>query len=415
MVNKKNIDTSLLKIVENINENSANSLLNESILKKDKISKVNSTVCIAAVPYATKSLAYNDIQKGNIDVYMLKENIKGVWKIKAYSRCSKKQQEGCDYCHIHKKASENNKSEEFKIFEKDIMPKDISDINKYKAVITDEYFDSMGKRGAKKKNVSYNFIFNSENNPILMILKHPNAKLMTSLEMFANQLLKTNAPISNITLTPIESNSVSTLLETISKNDKKSTGLKKTKGIKETEETKKFEETKESEEVEEVGESEESEEVGESEESEEVEEVEESEDLKEVEEVEESEDLKEVEESEDLNDIEDDTKSVASDASSSIECIALKTIKGKEIFLEPDSNNVYDNDGEDTEYTLLGTFTKIDEKYGTIKYDDEYYTVMKDHDHNKYCVFTNRVYNYDNKHIGSLKKTKSGDIKYYPK
>ena len=40
---------------------------------------------------------------------------------------------------------------------------------------------------------------------------------------------------------------------------------------------------------------------------------------------------------------------------------------------------------------------------------------MKDHDHNKYCVFTNRVYNYDNKHIGSLKKTKSGDIKYYPK
>lgn len=399
MVNKKNIDTSLLKIVENINENSANSLLNESINKKDKISKVNSTVCIAAVPYATKSLAYNDIQKGNIDVYMLKENIKGVLKIKAYSRCLKKQQEGCDYCHIHKKASENNKSEELKIFEKDIMPKDINDKNKYKAFITDEYFESMGKRGAKKKNVSYNFIFNSENNPILMILKHPNAKLMTSLEMFANQLLKTNAPISNITLTPIESNSVSTLLETISKNDKKSTGLKKTKGIKETEETEKIEDSVELEEVEE---------------SEDVEESEEVEESKEVDELEESEEVKEVEKSEDLNDIDDDTKSVASDASSSIECIALKTIKGKEIFLEPDSNNVYDNDGEDTEYTLLGTFTKIDEKYGTIKYDDEYYTVMKDHDHNKYCVFTNRVYNYDNKHIGSLKKTKSGDIKYYP-
>ena len=402
MVNKKNIDTSLLQIVENINENSANSLLNESFNKKDKISKVNSTVCIAAVPYATKSLAYNDIQKGNIDVYMLKENIKGVWKIKAYSRCSKKQQEGCDYCHIHKKASENNKSEEFKIFEKDIMPKDISDINKYKAVITDEYFDSMGKRGAKKKNVSHNFIFNNENNPILMILKHPNAKLMTSLEMFANQLLKTNAPISNITLTPIESNSVSTLLETISKKDKKSTGLKESKVLKETKEPKEPKETEKLEEPEEL------EELEESEESEELEESEESEDLKETEKLEES------EESEDLIDI-DDNKSVASDASSSIECIALKTIKGKEIFLEPDSNNVYDNDGDDTEYTLLGTFTKIDEKYGTVKYDDEYYTVMKDHDHNKYCVFTNRVYNYDNKHIGSLKKTKSGDIKYYPK
>ena len=386
MVNKTNIDTSLLTIVENINENSANNLLNETSIKKGIIEKSVGTLCVAAVPYATKSSAYNDIQAGNIDVYLIKENIKGTCKVRAYSRCSKRQQDGCDYCHIHKKASENDKSSELKIFEKDILPQDNNDKSKYKAEITDEYFNSMGKRGAKKKNVSYNFIFSSDSNPILMILKHPNAKLMTSLEMFAAQLLKTNTPISNITLTPLDQQSPIKSSENIIENE----SVKKTDKLSETSDNG-------------------------------------SKDLKNIKTVinitnvennidkcniiDDGKSAKEDIES----DKEDDNISVLSDASSSIECISIKTMKGKEIFLEPDTNNVYDTDGDDSSYALLGIFTKIDEKYATIKYDDEYYTVMKDYEKDKYCVFTNRVYNTDNKQIGTLKKSKSGEIKFYSK
>ena len=413
MVNKTNIDSSLLTIVENINENSANNLLNETSIKKGIIEKCAGTLCVAAVPYATKSSAYNDIQAGNIEVYLLKENIKGTCKVRAYSRCSKRQQDGCDYCHIHKKASENDKSSELKIFEKDILPQDSNDKSKYKAEITDEYFNSMGKRGAKKKNVSYNFIFSSDSNPILMILNHPNAKLTTSLEMFATQLLKTNTPISNITLTPLDQQSAIKSSEDINENE----SVKKTDKLSETsdKDSKDFKNIKTVINVNNVNN---------------VNNVDNNNDKSSIivddnlmkEDIEsDKEDIESDKEDieSDKEDIEsdkdDDNISVASDASSSIECISIKTMKGKEIFLEPDTNNVYDTDGDDSSYALLGIFTNIDEKYATIKYDDEYYTVMKDYEKGKYCVFTNRVYNTDNKQIGILKKSKSGEIKFYSK
>ena len=362
MVNTTNIDDSLLSIVQNINENSTSKLLKEkkSVTKKDTNMKSENNYCIAAVPYATKSLAYQDIQKG-IDVYMVKENVKGNMKIKAYSRCSKKRQEDHDYCHIHKKSFENNTTPDLKIFEKDIVPLDDKDVTKYKATIADEYFESMGKRGAKKKNVDHNFIFDSDTNPILMVLKHPNAKLTTSLAMFATQLIKTNTPISNIILKPLESTNINDNIKSI--NDLVST--KDTKEIVTKDEDLKDENLKD-------------------------------EDIK-------DEDIED-------EDADDDT----STASSSIECISIKTMKGKEIFLEPDSNNVYDTDGDEGDYALLGSFQEIDEKYATIKYNDSFYTVFKQHEDHNYCVFTYRVFDEDQKNIGTLKKSKKGEIKFVP-
>ena len=292
---------------------------------------------------------------------MVKENVKGNMKIKAYSRCSKKRQEDHDYCHIHKKSFENNTTPDLKIFEKDIVPLDDKDVTKYKATIADEYFESMGKRGAKKKNVDHNFIFDSDTNPILMVLKHPNAKLTTSLAMFATQLIKTNTPISNIILKPLESTNINDNIKSI--NDLVST--KDTKEIVTKDEDLKDENLKD-------------------------------EDIK-------DEDIED-------EDADDDT----STASSSIECISIKTMKGKEIFLEPDSNNVYDTDGDEGDYALLGSFQEIDEKYATIKYNDSFYTVFKQHEDHNYCVFTYRVFDEDQKNIGTLKKSKKGEIKFVP-
>ena len=194
-----------------------------------------------------------------------------------------------------------------------------------------------------------------------MVLKHPNAKLTTSLAMFATQLIKTNTPISNIILKPLESTNINDNIKSI--NDLVST--KDTKEIVTKDEDLKDENLKD-------------------------------EDIK-------DEDIED-------EDADDDT----STASSSIECISIKTMKGKEIFLEPDSNNVYDTDGDEGDYALLGSFQEIDEKYATIKYNDSFYTVFKQHEDHNYCVFTYRVFDEDQKNIGTLKKSKKGEIKFVP-
>ena len=98
MVNKSNIDSELLELIGNNDDETTKKLLVEPVKNKTIKKKDKGALCIAAVPYATKSIAYKDIEKG-IEVYIvIDENDKK----KSYSKCSKKKQDNCDYCHIHK-------------------------------------------------------------------------------------------------------------------------------------------------------------------------------------------------------------------------------------------------------------------------------------------------------------------------
>ena len=76
------------------------------------------------------------------------------------------------------------------IIEKDILPKDAIDKNRWLADVNDDYFQEMGKRGAKKKNCENNYTFSESNDPILLTLNHKNAKLATiNTSMFYSSFL----------------------------------------------------------------------------------------------------------------------------------------------------------------------------------------------------------------------------------
>lgn len=126
--------------------------INEKVNIMSKSKKEISTekhLCNAAVKYTTIGSAFKDLQN-NIKVYLLKEEKNGNFKTYAYSRCSKTQQDGCDFCHLHFRTKQLN-SDGLKIFEKDILPNSDTEKSRWLAKEDDLFFENMGKRGAKKK------------------------------------------------------------------------------------------------------------------------------------------------------------------------------------------------------------------------------------------------------------------------
>ena len=181
--------------------NSSNKILDELVneirdKKKmhndQKIKKITSTdkkLCKAAVPISTRGGAYRKLLKGD-KIGLINDNGKTI----AYCRCSKTTSDENNYCHLHERTIKVNKSE-LKNFEEDILPKSKTDKSKWIATIDDPYFENMGKRGTKKKNIDNTFVFSSKSDPVLLVLIHKDAKLSTQLSLCATQLLKFNSYI----------------------------------------------------------------------------------------------------------------------------------------------------------------------------------------------------------------------------
>lgn len=162
-------------------------LLNNNIkIKKSNFNDKN--CCKAAVKHNTRGSAYRNIEK-NIPVCIVIETKNNVSKKNAYSQCSKTIIEGSDYCHLHLEMKNvlNRKN-----FELDIFPSDLSDKSKSIATLNDDYFENMGKRGAKKKNCDNTYTFDNINNPVLLVLNHKDPKKATELLIYASQILKGN-------------------------------------------------------------------------------------------------------------------------------------------------------------------------------------------------------------------------------
>ena len=169
--------------------------IDQLVIKKNKKKEdiTEKKICIAARKYSTMGDAYKAIQN-NTQVYLVKEEKDGITKISSYTRCAKTIQDNDKYCHIHSQMEKTNK-DSLKIFEKDIVPVDNLDKKKWLANINDDFFENMGKRGAKNKDCDKSFTFSDVSNPILLILKHKNPKLTTHLLLYASQLLKGNFEI----------------------------------------------------------------------------------------------------------------------------------------------------------------------------------------------------------------------------
>jgi hypothetical protein len=367
-------------------ENEAMSLLMSNISEKQNISNNSNTVskkdstnekkyCIAAVKYTTIGEAFKDIQN-NVKVYLVKEEKNGNTKTYAYCRCSKTLQDGKEICHLHLRMINFNK-DGLKIFDRDILPKNQHDKSRYLADVNDDFFENMGKRGAKKKNGANNFIFPEPDHPVLLIMSHKNPKLANQLTVYASQLLKNNTNIiskdfiSNEKISKKSSSvnvepSVSDVINLITSDEKEKSNLKNNKIS-----SKKIEYQKK--------------------------EKDQNQD-----------NSNSSEEDEDEDEDEDDDEGVS--------CIPIHTTKGKQLWLNADNNIIYEPEGEDGGEEI-GVLKKISSQYHTILYETEYYTVIKEIKDKKRgmincCVLTNSLFDKKMNLIGNRKKLKNKEYSF---
>jgi len=502
-------DVATISILSNIKNKKSSIVKNDVLNKKDIRNEKN--YCIAAVRYNTIGNAYRALKTD--DVYLVKEDKSSNSKIRAYSRCSKTIQKGEKYCHLHCRMTKYN-NEGLKIFNKDILPLNSNDKTRWLANIDDEFFENMGKRGAKKKYCNNFYTFKNENNPVLLVLNHKNAKLAVQLELYASQLLKNNNVIYNDSISDVNKknikskdeslNNITNLISMItsiqdkSKNhtnivnqtmdedeseedkskddeskdakskvakskDAKSKDAKskdaKSKDPKSKDAKSKDAESEEDESEEDESEEDESEEnESEEDESEDAEsedaesedaksEEDESEDAEsedaESEDAEsedaksedaksedaESEDAKskdaksKKDESEDAKSEEDESNKVSfdeldevDDDDGSVSCIPIYTNSEQLLWYNVDNKTIYLPDGEDGGEEI-GILTEILNKYHTIKYDDKFYTVLKEvyvKDKGKVfcCVLTDSLFNESLDFIGTRIKITNNNFQF---
>jgi len=367
-------------------ENEAMSLLMNNISEKQNISSNSNIVskkdsnsekkyCIAAVRYTTIGEAFKDIQN-NVKVYIVKEEKNSNTKTYAYCRCSKTLQDGKELCHLHLRMINFNK-DGLKIFDRDILPKNQHDKSRYLADVNDDFFENMGKRGAKKKNGGNNFIFSEPDHPVLLIMSHKNPKLANQLTAYASQLLKNNTNIiskdfiSNEKISKklpsVDSDqSVADVINLITSSEKKKSNLKDKKIS-----------------------------------SKNIQYQEDDED-----------DQSENEDQDNSNSSEEDVD----EDDEGVSCIPIHTTKGKQLWLNADNNIIYEPEGEDGGEEI-GVLKKISSQYYTIFHENEYYTVIKEIKDKKRgmincCVLTNSLFDKKMKLIGNRKKLKNKEYSF---
>jgi len=418
-------DLATIQILSNINEKKISNLSDNKSKKKDNSNEKNN--CVAAVRYNTIGNAYKD-RMNNVDVYLIKEEKNGNIKTHAYSRCSKTTQDGINFCHLHCRMTKYN-NEGLKIFEKDILPTNINDKTRWLANINDDFFENMGKRGAKKKNGENNFTFPSENHPVLLILTHKNAKLATQLSLYASQLLKNSnyvCPeimtnnIKNNDLKKLESKktkeiiktdntseNISNLISMISTIDKSSKLLKKSV-INQDNKSKDGELVKDEESDEDESDEDESDE----DESDEDEFVKaESDENKSEENL--------LKDNKSVNNIEIKEESDIEDNNSDdegVSCIPIYTNKKKLLWYNEDNQAVYEPEGDDSGEEI-GLLKEISMEYHTINHNEKFYTVLnelnvKDKGNIYYCVLTDSLLDRKLNFIGTRTKIKNNQYRF---
>lgn len=410
-------DLATIQLLSNINEKKISNLSDNKSKKKDNSNEKNN--CVAAVRYNTIGNAYKD-RMNNVGVYLIKEEKNGNMKTHAYSRCSKTTQDGTNFCHLHCRMTKYN-NEGLKIFEKDILPTNPTDKTRWLANINDDFFENMGKRGAKKKNGENNFTFPGENHPVLLILTHKNAKLSTQLSLYASQLLKN----SNYVCPEIITNNVKD-------NDIKKVGSKKTKEIIKVDNTSENISNlismistidKSSQLLKKSNINQDDKSKDDKSEDDEVAESEEDESDDDESNNNESEDKKsknnELKDNKSINNIEIKEESDNEDNNSDdegVSCIPIYTNKKKLLWYNEDNHAVYEPEGDDSGEEI-GLLKEITMEYHTINHNEKFYTVLnelnvKDKGNIYYCVLTDSLFDKKLNFIGTRTKIKNNQYRF---
>jgi len=374
-------------LLNNIKEKSLDGKAQDKKHKKD--SSIDKNKCQAGAKFNTLKDIYLAIEN-NEEVYLIEDSVKK--KKFAYSRCCKTSGSNSNYCHTHdgKKTTKN--------FEKDILPYG------ERPKLNDDFFEGMGKRGAKKKNIN-NALYLKDDDVILYILKHKNPKLMQQLYFYAREIKKNeneiiiNQDISNLKSYSEKKNdseseeededeiepskNIGSYLELLSSLEKESP-------------TKKKEESDKEGSIIDSNSEDSDEEKSNSKLSAKASNLEDSED-------ENSEEESNVEEGSD-------------EESEGVSCTQIETLKGKILWLNPETNLVYEPEGDD-EGKALGTLKKIKKKYSTILCDEEYYTVIEEITHEKKglifrCVLSNNLFDKKMNLIGTLEYLRKNEYRY---
>ncbi len=340
------------ELVNNINTHKATDNVVNIVHEKN--------MCKAAVRLNTYGSAYQ-YRLNNKEVYLVKEDVKGVYKTFAYIRCSKSSNDGCNFCHIHDRMNKLNSSG-VKVFDKDVIPQNLSDKTRWLANLKDEYFDNMRKK--KKKEETNSFVFPNETDPVLLILNNKKSKICSMLYTYATQLLK-DIDIKE----PL--NPVSEVKKQIKKEVKKEKNIKYQLN---------------------------------------------EENVKKIPHI-----LPKIHEDEIEDEIEDIKSIVSEEVISSSDEESEKIDEEPE--LEPD-DEIYTNDGQqfyiknttvykadgDDGCAEVGELIEIVQKHHTIKYNEKYYSIFHKDNHVRkgviyICIISNKVFNAKMKHIGKAKKT----------
>lgn len=390
--------------------NSSNILLDELVneirdKKKtqndQKIKKITATdkkLCKAAVPISTRGGAYRKLLKGD-KIGLVNDNGKTI----AYCRCSKTTSDENNYCHLHERTIKVNKAE-LKNFEEDILPKSKTDKSKWIATIDDSYFENMGKRGTKKKNIDNTFVFSSKSDPVLLVLIHKDAKLSTQLSLCATQLLKFNSYIlpkndeietENLKeKIPIDKNNSGNHIDNFVSMMESLSSASLDKSLKSEEEDSEEEDNSDDEDSTTGKKS-----------------IVDKSDSK----------AKDSDADADAEDAEDESDAEDADADAEdeqVSCEEILTLKGETLLYNKVSNIIYrlDEDGDGEE---MGFLTEIRKKYSTVYFEENktYYTVMTDLKHPngseyKRCSLTNKFFDKKLTYMGKLSQIEKNKYEF---
>jgi len=333
------------ELVSNINNKNIKTSTN---INKKNVSTNGKMLCKAARKLPTYGEAYQLVQD-NKDVYLVKENVKGVEKTFAYIRCIKSSSEGCDFCNIHQRVNKISK-DKLKVFETDVLPKTGStDKNRWLASLKDEYFDNMRK---KKETVS---------DAVSVIVKNKNTLIYEMLNNYATELLK--------------------------KIDIKEPSSKKKNAKKQKETNKKTSinidtNTKSNNTIETTDESNET-----------------TVDIIDDESVSDNEEEVNFSDSNEKDEDEDNEEELEMDDT-------FVSNDGQEFYLKDDIAYKNNNDGEVKEFGILKEVLK---KYHTVEYNNKYYSIFHHDKHDRkgeiyICLFTYRIFNKKMNLIGHAEK-----------
>jgi len=364
-------------LLNNIKGKSLNGKTSDKKQKKD--SSIDKNKCQAGAKFNTLKEVYSAIEN-NEEVYLIEDSV--TKKKFAYSRCCKTSGSNSSYCHTHdgKKTTKN--------FEKDILPFG------ERPKLNDDFFDGMGKRGAKKKNISNVYYF-EPNDPIKEILDDKNPIPRKYLYFYAMQISKNkNEIIINNDTSNIKSyyekkndsesedddnessKNIGSYLELLS-------SLEKDSSIKKKEES-----------------DEEGSIIGSDSDNSNASPAEDS----------------DAEDSDEEQSVKEDSDAESDAESEGVSCTQIETLKGKILWLNPETNLVYEPEGDD-EGKALGTLKKIKKKHSTIHYDEEYYTVIEERTHEKKglifrCVLSNNLFDKKMNLIGILEYLRKNEYRY---